>query len=693
MKNSDVEISEQAVNALFCMPQLLVDLIEACLSGGSTQELAEIILQDVALSARVIHAAHKCNGARLDSSEPITSAIQILGIPVVTGIALQAARQIVASDFSADELVFLNGLWYSSQISGRVARCLSPTVSYLHLEEAQLAGLMLNLGIHALYARHRDAYVGLGGGTFSSVELCEKEEEQYQLNHLQVAETLIGAWRLDSFLVDAIKFLHIDVSQIENSSQLLKIARLAQQVCQQPQELTPETEALAERLFQFNKSESVYLFSWAQGLYEPQAPELGKPKILQSGLKATQARLIDLIFALADQEGARARLASCNRPEDLVHESRDLYLENSAATEAVFLLVDHKHNQLAGVVAPGQARLINEMKVPLDASASRIAQAILKGEMVNTFDVDSPLTVTDQLLLRICDSQGFVCQPFRLNGRMLGVVILGVDAERELPDFKSLRLQMFAQVVAEALAQLSSGVQERLIEGNTLLRRVSHEVSNPLTIISNYAEVLNHLLADNENRELPEAIKSEVRRIDEVLNYYLNKQEMPRFPDQSVSLNQLVHEAVDALQESDLQPRQIDVKMNLKNDLRKLATNSVLVKQILVNLLKNAAEAVDKGGVVSLSTRDSYCSDGRRYAEVVVQDNGSGIDQKVQDKLFRPVVSTKGPGHEGVGLSIVKGMVDDLGGRISYHTSSVSGTGFHLQLPYGETVSSIAEQI
>lgn len=686
------DFGEQDVSHLFCVPHVLINLIEACLAGESVQVLADIVLQDAALSARVLSAVSKSNSHALDSVEPITSAIQKLGIPVITGIALQAARQIVAANFSPAGLTFLNGLWFSSRVAGTVARCLAPTVNYPHVEEAQLSGLLHNLGMHGLFSRYADNYPEQAVEVYSSRELCAREQEQFATDHLLVADALITSWQLDSFLIDALRFLHTDIEQLENSHLLLKITRLAQQICRQPLKLTTDVKGLAERLFQFRKSEVDYLFAWALDLYQSQAPALDNQQQLQDELKTAQGRLIDLIFALADQEGARARLAGSNHPEMLVSEARDLYLENCPVSDAVFLLVDHSNNQLTGIGASGQARLVGELKVPLDASASLAAQALVKGETLNSFEADKPLAIIDRLLLRICGSQGFLCQPFCLDGRMLGVVVLGLEAERDLPSLQVLRMQMFAQVIGDALNRLAVGVQDRLSDGNTLLRRVSHELSNPLTIIGNYAEVLNHLLIDNENRELSEIIKREVRRIDDVLNYYLNQQEMPSFPGQNVNLNRLVHEAVDALQESDLQPRQIEVRFDLKDDLKSLATNGVLVKQILVNLIKNAAEAVDKGGKVELATRESYCSDGGRYVEVVVRDNGSGVDQKIQNSLFQPVVSTKGAGHAGVGLSIVKGMVDDLGGRISYHCSSASGTGFHLQLPCEEDSSSMTEQ-
>ncbi len=142
-----------------------------------------------------------------------------------------------------------------------------------------------------------------------------------------------------------------------------------------------------------------------------------------------------------------------------------------------------------------------------------------------------------------------------------------------------------------------------------------------------------------------------------------------------------MQDTVDALNDVELKPRQIVAKFDLQNNLDKVATNPVLVKQILVNLLKNAADAVSEGGLIRLVTRDGFSADRGRHVEIIVHDNGSGISPELQEKLFQPIVSTKGAGHAGVGLSIVKGMVDDLGGWISCHSSAESGTSFHLQIP------------
>jgi len=681
MEMSAKIFSGQETSELLCLPQVLVDLTEACLGDDNPQSLADIILQDAALSAKIILAASKTSSRPLDPFEPVSSAIQLLGTPMLTGIALQAARQVVQHKFTPRELAFQYGLWFSSRVAGLFARCLAPSVNYPHIEEAQLTGLLLNLGIQTLFAREGSSYVDLDVNPWSSAIQSRLEDANYKIDHLQIADQLIGEWQLDSFLGDAIRFLHADIVEIEQSSPLLKIARLTQHFCQSPKQLSGETETLAGRLFDFSKSEVDYLFDWVSGLYPSFSTILSDPEKLQVDMSAALDRLTELTFILADQEAARARLADGKNLADLVAITRNLYLENSSANDLFFLLLDQENHQLTGIRTTGQPRLIGELKIPMEAESSLASAALLSGLPGDSFQPGQSLTVTDHLLLRLSKSQAISCHPFRCEGQALGVAVLGIDSTAGLEELQSLKIKMFGQVISSALLRIVTDVQEPFGAGNSLLRRVSHEVNSPLTIISNYAEVLNHLLTDKSNQDLTESIKNEVRRIDEIINYYLNQQEIPDFPVHSINLNQLVRDTVDAINDAEFKPRQIVTKFVLQRDMDKVAANPVLVRQILVNLLKNSAEAVGEGGIVQLITRDGYASDSGRYVEIIVRDNGSGIAPQLQGKLFQPVVSTKGAGHSGVGLSIVKGMVEDLGGRISFHSSAESGTSFHLQIP------------
>ncbi len=684
MTLTGMHFNEQEIAALFCAPQVLVQLLEACLEGSEPQVLTDIILQDAVLSARLIHLARKTCPESLSSVEPISSSVQTVGLPVLGSMALQAAKQLIGQDFSAEELRFLNRLWYLSRIAGQAAHCIAPSISYPHVEEAQLAGTLLQLGSHLLFARHRRSYVEQVTDPLSSAGLRRREDELFGTDNLRLLEEMVASWQFDSFLIDAVRFLHIDTVQIERSNPLLKMTRLAFQFCRQPEQLSEETTLLAQRFFGFKSSEIEYLFSWARDFYQQYQPQLDDLEGLRVDFAAQLLRLNELMFILADQEGVRARLAGSNTPEELVTAARKLYLESSAVPEVFFLALDQRGQQLVGIAAQGQSRLIGELAVPLDGSAGLAVRALLKREALDSLQAQRPLSITDQVLLRLCSSRELYCQPLHADGRLLGAVVLGFDSEQELAHLQSLRLKMFARVTSECFAQISMNGADIFGEGPGLLRRVSHEVSTPLTIIGNYAEVLNHLLADSDASDLSESIKNEVRRIDDIITYYLNQQELPNFPGAGVCLNQLIQETLESLTQSELEPRKISVELSLQKNLPKVSTNAVLVKQILVNLIKNAAEAIGEDGQISLLTRDSYCSDGKRYAEIDIQDDGPGIDALMQKRLFQPVVSTKGPGHAGVGLSIVKSMTDDLGGQISYHHVPEAGAGFCLRIPGGD---------
>jgi signal transduction histidine kinase len=134
----------------------------------------------------------------------------------------------------------------------------------------------------------------------------------------------------------------------------------------------------------------------------------------------------------------------------------------------------------------------------------------------------------------------------------------------------------------------------------------------------------------------------------------------------------------------------------LRTDVQKL-------RQALLNLVRNAAEAMPKGGTLTLSSREPVVADGRKFVQISVEDTGPGLPEEILLnlfepvialkepegsgtqasgllKLFKPVRSSKGAGHAGLGLSIVGSLVEELGGRIQCATGP-EGTSFHILLP------------
>jgi signal transduction histidine kinase len=132
---------------------------------------------------------------------------------------------------------------------------------------------------------------------------------------------------------------------------------------------------------------------------------------------------------------------------------------------------------------------------------------------------------------------------------------------------------------------------------------------------------------------------------------------------------------------------EIEIHLNLDDVLPKARLNKNSIKQIAINLLKNAAEAMPDGGSIHVLT--SYLAAGTHAdqqlathndkARIRIRDNGPGLPEAVRSNLYEPHITTK-PDHEGLGLSVVKHLIHSLNGSVTCDSSN-KGTTFTIELP------------
>jgi nitrogen-specific signal transduction histidine kinase len=106
------------------------------------------------------------------------------------------------------------------------------------------------------------------------------------------------------------------------------------------------------------------------------------------------------------------------------------------------------------------------------------------------------------------------------------------------------------------------------------------------------------------------------------------------------------------------------------------------VKQILLNIWKNAAEVMQAGGHIGITTAPTVVKNSRNFVEIVLSDSGPGLPKDVQDNLFKPLEQYRRPGHSGIGLSIVATLVKNLKGHITCQSVPGLGTTFTILLPH-----------
>jgi len=149
-----------------------------------------------------------------------------------------------------------------------------------------------------------------------------------------------------------------------------------------------------------------------------------------------------------------------------------------------------------------------------------------------------------------------------------------------------------------------------------------------------------------------------------------------------VDVNQVISELVRMSLDTLFLPNKVNVQIDLDPGMGSIVTQRDQLKQVLLNLAKNAVEAMPRGGKLTFATTRNQHG-GRDCAVIAVQDTGPGLPQQVREQLFRPAVSTKGGDHAGLGLYISHSLVIAMGGEIEYD-SDTSGSTFRIYLPMAD---------
>ncbi len=219
---------------------------------------------------------------------------------------------------------------------------------------------------------------------------------------------------------------------------------------------------------------------------------------------------------------------------------------------------------------------------------------------------------------------------------------------------------------------------EKLATVGKLAAGVAHEINNPLGNISLYAQMLLSKMKDGEAvrklRIIEEQANQAARIVKSLLEF--SRQAEPKL--QKVSMNRIAEKALEVLQPQ-LSINNIMVVKNFNKHLPGVSADPVQMQQVLVNIIKNAIEAMPEGGRLMVST---YERDGEVVVEV--SDTGEGIPEENLSRIFDPFFSTKGVGKgTGLGLSVSYGIVERHGGRIEVESEPGKGSTFRVVLPAG----------
>ncbi len=241
---------------------------------------------------------------------------------------------------------------------------------------------------------------------------------------------------------------------------------------------------------------------------------------------------------------------------------------------------------------------------------------------------------------------------------IISVILEGATSSKhDLVNDKLMRLEKLA-----LLGQLSAGL--------------AHELRNPMQSVKGFVQLL---FQEDENNQFRDIVISELDRMNQLINDFLLATQPTAPKKANYPLNKIVDEVVELFKnEAMLQ----NIQLSLFNHVPEVVVfvDKAQIKQVLINIFKNALEAAGEGGIVSVQVR----TDSREQVIVEVSDTGEGIPVSIIERVGEPFFSTKENGT-GLGLAISKTIMREHNGAISFENHE-GETKVMISLPMHETV-------
>jgi signal transduction histidine kinase len=241
---------------------------------------------------------------------------------------------------------------------------------------------------------------------------------------------------------------------------------------------------------------------------------------------------------------------------------------------------------------------------------------------------------------------------------------------------KNLALAQVNRLLNDLRRENASKV--RLATLGQLAAQLAHEIGTPLSSVS------GHLQLALLQRDLPAGLRErldvatrEIGRIGRIVRDYLDSTRSLEPEKKVTSLSRVLAEAVEVTRGVDVTGRSMAIDTRIEDDPADFVTDPGLLRQIVINLLSNALDAIESGGRVTLSTKSDPSE-----IRITVSDDGLGISPEDLRRIFEPFYTTKGRGKgTGLGLAICRELTAALGGSISVESTPGRGSTFTLRVP------------
>jgi len=268
---------------------------------------------------------------------------------------------------------------------------------------------------------------------------------------------------------------------------------------------------------------------------------------------------------------------------------------------------------------------------------------------------------------------------------ILATVLTSADQYQRLQmtinQLQETEMELNARMTAQRIAENRLVQAAKLAAVGEMAAGIAHELNNPLTSVTGFAElVMDAMSVEDESRSDMVLVLQEAKRARDVVRRLLDFARQSESTRARASLNEVVDDIV-ALTRHLIATNGVELKLNVQEDLPWVSMDENQIKQVLLNLVHNALQAMPNGGEMELKTiaLSRFSKDGVLFS---VRDNGIGIPPEDQARIFEPFYTTKGnKGGTGLGLSVTYGIITDHGGQIEVASHPGAGSIFSVWLP------------
>jgi len=402
----------------------------------------------------------------------------------------------------------------------------------------------------------------------------------------------------------------------------------------------------------------------------------------------------------------RAILFQVDRETNMLNGKMGVGPANQEEASRIWAELAHRNPSVDDILAqydqqnsPMDTRLSQaalQIQISLDDSEDILAKAV-RLQQTFTITEEDALTISPALWAAL-GSKHFVVTPLVARNQTIGVIVAdnlysgsaitedSVDLLRAFAGhaalaFENARLYQELQdkINQLELTQKDLLQSERLAVIGELSAQIAHEIRNPLATIGGFARSLLRNPDPKRTQASAEIIAKEVTRLEVLLTDILNYTRPRPLLRKWVSLPNFITDIHHMIGEG-LEERQIVCHLNVEENLPETSIDPDQFKQVLINLLKNAYQAMPEGGDLTVFIRS--LTDPDLTIEIEIRDTGEGMALDVQEKLFTPYFTTKTTGTgTGLGLAICKQIVERHGGNISVQSQTGLGTSVFIHIP------------